>query len=173
MEAALADGAPLVHDEFGTNASYTWAHTVGDADAVFAAAPVVVKERYVIQRAIPNAMEPRAILVQPNTAMGDYTMWSSTQIPHIVKVAMVRRARASPSRRSAMIAPRVGGGFGAKLQVYAEEALALAGREEARPPDQVGRGALGELPRDPPRPRPDPGDRAGGGRRREDPRATA
>ena len=50
MEAALADGAPLVHEEFGTNRCYTWAHTNGDVDKVFADAPVVVKERYVIQR---------------------------------------------------------------------------------------------------------------------------
>jgi carbon-monoxide dehydrogenase large subunit len=124
MEAALADGAPIVHDEFGTNASYTWTHTAGDTDAVFAAAPVVVKERYVIQRAIPNAMEPRAILVQPNPAMGDYTMWSSTQIPHILKVAMVVATGIAESKLR-VVAPRVGGGFGAKLQVYAEEALTL------------------------------------------------
>ncbi len=124
MEAALADGAPLVHDEFDSNASYTWAHNVGDADAVFSAAPVVVKERYVIQRSIPNAMEPRAILVQPNPAMGDYTMWTSTQIPHIVKVAMVVATGIAESKLR-IVAPRVGGGFGAKLQVYAEEALSL------------------------------------------------
>src|SRR6266567_6687316 len=68
MDAALADGAPLVHEDFGTNASYTWTLTNGEVDKVFAEAPVVVKERYVIQRAIPNAIEPRAILVQPNTA---------------------------------------------------------------------------------------------------------
>src|SRR5947207_634257 len=83
MEAALADSATLVHDEFGTNASYTWTLVNGEPDKVFGAAPVVVKERYVLQRAIPNANEPRAILVQPNTAMGEFTMWSSTQIPHI------------------------------------------------------------------------------------------
>jgi len=125
MDAALADGAPLVHEDFGTNASYTWTLTNGEVDKVFAEAPVVVKERYVIQRAIPNAIEPRAILVQPNTAMGDFTMWSATQIPHIVKVAMTLGLGISESKLR-VIAPRVGGGFGAKLQVYAEEMLALA-----------------------------------------------
>jgi aerobic carbon-monoxide dehydrogenase large subunit len=124
MDAALADGAPLVHDDLGTNASYTWKHSTGDADAAFASAPVTVKERYVIQRAIPNAMETRAVLVQPNTAMGDYTMWSSTQIPHILKVAMVVATGIAESKLR-VIAPKVGGGFGAKLQVYAEEALTL------------------------------------------------
>src|SRR5439155_23059468 len=89
MEAALADGAPIVHEDQGTNKAYTWVLNNGDIDAVFASSPVVVKERYVIQRAIPNAIEPRAVIVQPSPAQGDYTMWSSTQIPHIVKVAMV------------------------------------------------------------------------------------
>ena len=81
----------------------------GEPEKVFGAAPVVVKERYVLQRAIPNAIEPRAILVQPNTAMGEFTMWSSTQIPHIVRVtlaasALTPSAHASPSKRSALIA---------------------------------------------------------------------
>jgi carbon-monoxide dehydrogenase large subunit len=124
MEAALADGAPLVHDEFDTNASYTWTLVNGEPDKVFADAPVVVKERYVLQRAIPNAIEARAVLVQPNPAMGEYTMWSSTQIPHIVKVAMTLQTGIAESKLR-IIAPRVGGGFGSKLQVYAEEALAL------------------------------------------------
>jgi carbon-monoxide dehydrogenase large subunit len=125
MEAALADGAPLVHEEFGTNKCYTWTLNNGDAEKVFAEAPVVVKERYVLQRAIPNAIEPRGVLVQPNQAMGDFTMWTSTQIPHIVKVAMTLGTGISESKLR-IIAPRVGGGFGSKLQVYAEEMLALA-----------------------------------------------
>jgi carbon-monoxide dehydrogenase large subunit len=124
MEAALADGAPIVHEDQGTNKAYTWVLNNGDIDAVFASSPVVVKERYIIQRAIPNAIEPRAVIVQPSPAQGDYTMWSSTQIPHIVKVAMVVATGISESKLR-VIAPRVGGGFGAKLQVYAEEALCL------------------------------------------------
>jgi carbon-monoxide dehydrogenase large subunit len=124
MEAALADGAPLVHEDIGTNQTYTWSLRNGDPDKVFAEAPVVIKERYVIQRAIPNAMEPRAVIVQPSPAQGEYTMWTSTQIPHIVKVAMVVATGISESKIR-IIAPRVGGGFGSKLQVYAEEALGL------------------------------------------------
>jgi aerobic carbon-monoxide dehydrogenase large subunit len=125
MEAALADGAPLVHDDVGTNKSYTWVLKNGDPDAVFGSAPVVVKERYVIQRAIPNPIETRAVLAQPNPAMGEYTLWSSTQIPHIVKVAMTL-GLGIPESKLRIIAPRVGGGFGMKLQVYPEEMLALA-----------------------------------------------
>jgi len=125
VEAALADGAPLVHEEFGTNRCYTWTNSNGDVDEVFARAPVVVKERYRVQRQVANAMEPRAILVQPNTAAGQYTMWTSTQIPHVLRTAMTL-ATGIPESKLRIIAPRVGGGFGSKLQVYPEEALALA-----------------------------------------------
>src|SRR6266480_667701 len=60
-QQALADGAPLVHDEFGTNHSYTWTLANGEVDKVFAEAPVVVKERYVIQRQLPTAIEARSV----------------------------------------------------------------------------------------------------------------
>jgi aerobic carbon-monoxide dehydrogenase large subunit len=125
MEAALGDGATTVHDEFGTNKCYVWTLTNGEVDAVFAAAPVVVKERYRIQRQIANAIEPRAVLVQPFPATGEFTMWSSSQIPHILRVAMTL-ATGIPESKLRIIAPRVGGGFGSKLQVYPEEALCLA-----------------------------------------------
>src|SRR5437870_2963299 len=125
MEVALGKDAPLVHDEIGTNKSYTWTLTNGDPDKVFAEAPVVVKQRYVIQRQIANAIEPRAVLVQPSPAAGEFTMWSSTQIPHIVRVAMTI-ATGIPESKLRIIAPQVGGGFGSKLQVYPEEALCLA-----------------------------------------------
>ena len=124
MEAALADGAPAVHDEFGTNKCYVWAHTNGEVDSVFDSAPVIVKERYVIQRQVPNAMEGRGVLCQPNPAMGDFTLYSSTQIPHIVKVGMAL-GTGIPESKIRVVAPRVGGGFGSKLQVYPEEQLAL------------------------------------------------
>ncbi|HWO71407.1 MAG TPA: xanthine dehydrogenase family protein molybdopterin-binding subunit [Actinomycetota bacterium] len=123
MEAALAEGAPVVHEEFGTNRCYTWTHTNGDVERVFAEAPVVVKERYAIQRQIPNAMEPRSVLAEPGPA-GSFTLWTASQIPHIVKVAMAL-CTGIPESKLRVIAPRVGGGFGSKLQVYPEEALAL------------------------------------------------
>ncbi len=123
-EAALADGAPIVHDEFGTNECYTWTLTNGDVDKVFAEAPVVVKQRNVIRRLIANAMEPRSIVVQPTPSTGQITMWSSTQIPHVLRTGMAL-ATGIPESKLRVIAPRVGGGFGSKLQVYPEEALAL------------------------------------------------
>jgi carbon-monoxide dehydrogenase large subunit len=125
MEAALADGAPLVHDEFGTNRCYVWTHTNGDVDAAFGSAPVIVKERFVIQRQVPNAMEGRGVLCQPNPAMGDFTLYTSTQIPHILKVGMAL-GTGIPESKIRIVVPRVGGGFGSKLQVYPEEQLALS-----------------------------------------------
>jgi carbon-monoxide dehydrogenase large subunit len=133
VEAALADGAPIVHDDLDTNRSYTWANTIGDVDKVFAEAPVVIKERYRVQRQVPNAMEPRAILVEPNMASGQYTMWSSTQIPHVLRTAMAIATGISESKLR-IVAPRVGGGFGSKLQVYPEEALALEVARKLRRP---------------------------------------
>jgi len=125
-EAALADGAPLVHDEFGTNRCYTWPLVGGDVEAAFAAAAVVVvEERYRQQRLIPNAIEPRGVVVQPLPATGEFTMWSSTQIPHIARVTLSMML-GIPEAKLRVVAPDVGGGFGSKLNVYAEEALALA-----------------------------------------------
>ena len=125
IEAALADGAPLVHDEFGTNRCYTWTLDAGDVERLFAEADVTVKERYRQNRLIPNAIEPRAVLVAPLPATGDFTLWSTTQVPHIARVTL-SGVCGIPEAKLRVIAPDVGGGFGSKLNVYAEEALALA-----------------------------------------------
>ncbi|HYY44645.1 MAG TPA: molybdopterin cofactor-binding domain-containing protein, partial [Actinomycetota bacterium] len=125
LEEAVQDGAPLVHDDIGTNACYTWTLENGDVDKVFSEAPVVVKERYWHPRLIPNAIEPRGIVVQPTPAQGEYTMWSATQIPHIVRTTLAM-TMGIPESKLRVIAPDVGGGFGSKLQVYAEEAICLA-----------------------------------------------
>ncbi len=133
VEAAIADGAPLVHADFGTNRCYTWSLSSGEIDAVFRDADVVVKERYRQQRLIPNAIEPRGVVVQPVAAAGEFTMWSATQIPHIAKVTLSLTLGISESKMR-VIAPDVGGGFGSKLNVYAEEAICLAlARKLARP----------------------------------------
>jgi aerobic carbon-monoxide dehydrogenase large subunit len=124
-EAALADGAPLVHEEFGTNHCYTWTLKTDNADGVFADAPVTVKERYRQQRLVPNAMEPRGVLAQHLPAEDEYTLWSATQVPHIARFWLSITC-GIPESKLRVIAPDVGGGFGSKLNVYAEEALALA-----------------------------------------------
>ena len=126
VEAALADDAPRVHEAFDDNKSYTWALTNGDVDAAFAKADVVVSERYTQPRLIPNAMEPRAVVAQSVPSTGDFTVWSTTQIPHVAKV-LFALTLGIPEGQIRVIAPSdVGGGFGSKLNVYAEEALCIA-----------------------------------------------
>ncbi len=85
---------------------------------------MTVKEHYRQQRLIPNAMETRSVLVQPTPATGEYTMWSATQVPHILRVTL-SGTTGIPETKLRVVAPDVGGGFGSKLNVYAEEALCL------------------------------------------------
>jgi len=125
IESALAEGAPRVHQHFDDNTCYTWTLSNGEVDEVFARADLIVRQRYTQPRLIPNAMEPRAVVVQPVAAAGDYTVWSTTQIPHIAKV-LFALTLGIPESRIRVIAPDVGGGFGSKLNVYAEEAICLA-----------------------------------------------
>ena len=137
MESALAEGAPLVHADKGTNRAYTWvfdsaeAGTGGSADAALADAEVVIRRRYRQQRLIPAFMEPRSVVVDPT---GDQvTVWSSTQIPHILRFFMAL-ILGLPEHKVRVIAPDVGGGFGGKLQVIPEEFIAfLAARRTGRP----------------------------------------
>jgi carbon-monoxide dehydrogenase large subunit len=124
-ERALAEDAPVVHEEFDTNRCYTWALSAGEVAEEFARADVTVKGRYRQQRLIPNAIEPRGVVVQPFPATGELTMWSATQVPHIARVTL-SMVTGVPEAKLRVIAPDVGGGFGSKLNVYAEEALALA-----------------------------------------------
>jgi carbon-monoxide dehydrogenase large subunit len=124
IEEAAEDGAPLIHDELGTNVTVHWVHGGAGDQSVFDTAPVIVTERYTQPRLIPNAIEPRGCLAYGVPAMNEWTLVSSTQIPHIVKVTLSGVIGSEKNLR--VIAPDVGGGFGSKLNVYAEEALALA-----------------------------------------------
>jgi carbon-monoxide dehydrogenase large subunit len=121
---AISESAPLVHDEYDENRAYTWTLQTGEIDRLFSEAAVTVKEHYRQQRLIPNAIEPRSVLVQPVLATGEYTMWSATQVPHIARVTL-SGTTGIPETKLRVIAPDVGGGFGSKLNVYAEEALCL------------------------------------------------
>ena len=124
VEKALADDAPLVHAELETNECYVWKLETGDAQATIDAADVVVTRRYVQPRLIPNAIEPRGVLAQVGPT-GDVTLWSATQVPHILRFTMPL-VLGIPESKVRVIAPDVGGGFGSKLDVYAEEYLAVA-----------------------------------------------
>ena len=125
----------VIHDDLGTNVSYTWElHLDDDAvERAFADATHVVKERYVQQRLIPMAMEPRACAAVPEPFGGDITLYSATQIPHILKV-MAAITLGLPEQQVRVVAPSVGGGFGSKLNVYADELLVLAlAKKHGRP----------------------------------------
>ena len=123
MEAALADGSPLVHESAGTNHCYTMHYPCGDYEKAAADADVVVKRRFINQRLIPSPMETRAVVASPMGTSGELTIWSSTQIPHVIRVLM-SLTTGIPENKLRIIAPDVGGGFGAKLQFYREEILA-------------------------------------------------
>ena len=125
LEAAEADRA-LAHEELGTNTSYVWELKPDEAavEAAFAGAAHVVEGRYVQQRLIPSAIEPRGVVVVPQPFGGEFTVYSATQIPHILKV-MLAVTTGVPETSLRVVAPSVGGGFGSKLNVYAEEVLAL------------------------------------------------
>ncbi|MDH4103999.1 MAG: xanthine dehydrogenase family protein molybdopterin-binding subunit, partial [Thermoleophilia bacterium] len=124
VEEALEEGAPLVHADLGTNECYVWKLDSGDVQAAIDAADVVVTRRYVQPRLIPNAIEPRGVLAQAGPT-DELTLWSATQIPHVLRFAL-QLVLGIPESKIRVIAPDVGGGFGSKLDVYAEEALAAA-----------------------------------------------
>ncbi len=92
---------------------------------------MVIERRYVQQRLIPAFMEPRSVIVDPGG--GDYTIWSATQIPHILRV-FYALLTGTPEHKIRVIAPDVGGGFGGKLQVTPEELIAfMAAQRVGRP----------------------------------------
>lgn len=128
LEDALGDKV-VIHDSLGTNASYTWNLLVeseaGAVQRAFDTATYSVKERYVQQRLLPMAMEPRAVAAVPQPFGGDVTIYSATQVPHILKV-MTAITLGIPEHQVRVVAPAVGGGFGSKLNVYAEELLCTA-----------------------------------------------
>ncbi len=121
VEAAAQEGATLVHEELGTNVCYVWPLETGTFDD---GADVIVKHRYVQPPLIPNAIEPRGVVARPEPG-GDVTLWSATQVPHILRLLTAATLGMSETKLR-VIAPDVGGGFGSKLDVYAEELLAVA-----------------------------------------------
>ena len=123
MEEAIKDDAPLVHEDLETNTSFVWPLEVGDVEGAFEQADVVVKERYIQQRLIPNAIEPRAVVAQMEPTSDGITLYTSTQVPHLVRM-MLSLVTGIPDQRVRVVAPDVGGGFGSKLNFYAEEVLA-------------------------------------------------
>ena len=125
IDAAVADEA-MAHSDLGTNKAYHWP-LIPDPDALeaaFANATHHVDANFVQQRMIPSAMEPRGVLAVPSPHGGDVTLYSATQVPHILKV-MLAATTGIPESKIRVIAPAVGGGFGAKLNVNPDEILAV------------------------------------------------
>ncbi len=117
-----AKGGTVIHEGFGDNIAYRLTSGEGDIDAAFAAADRTVKQRVLHQRLAPIAMEPRGVLARYFPGEEELTLWSSTQIPHLMRT-QVALMIGMPENKLRVITPEVGGGFGSKLNVYAEEAL--------------------------------------------------
>jgi carbon-monoxide dehydrogenase large subunit len=136
IDITRADGAgSAVHDDAPNNVCYDWSH--GDAaavDAAFAKAAHVTKLSFANNRLIPNAMEPRAANAQYTRHDESYTLYVANQNPHVERLLMCAFVLGLPESKVRVIAPDVGGGFGSKIFLYAEEtALVWASKRVGRP----------------------------------------
>ena len=122
LEKALQPGSPLVHSQWDSNQAFTFECGTGDMDKARAEADVIIKQKIVHQRLAPIPVETRGVVARYFPGEDELTVWSSTQIPHLLR-AMLALVLGFPEHRIRIIAPEVGGGFGCKLNVYREEAL--------------------------------------------------
>ena len=123
MNDALADGAVQLHEDAPNNTAFEWEVDAGSISEAKSSSDVVVTQRFVNQRLIPTAMENRGVVVDYNSGTDQITMWTSTQIPHLVRV-LLALVTGHPEHLIRVIAPDVGGAFGSKLYLYAEEVIA-------------------------------------------------
>ena len=121
--AAMDSGAPQLHDDAPNNQAFHWVASGGDPDAAFAEADVVVSDTIIQQRLVPNAMEPRSAVANWLKSMGELTLWSTSQNPHIVRF-LASLITGVAEHKIRVIATEVGGGFGSKIPVYADEMIA-------------------------------------------------
>ncbi|HYH86816.1 MAG TPA: xanthine dehydrogenase family protein molybdopterin-binding subunit, partial [Pyrinomonadaceae bacterium] len=117
-----ARGGAVIHEHFGDNVAYKLTAGEGDIEAALSSADRVIKQRITNQRLAPVAMEPRGVLARYFPGEQELTVWSSTQIPHLLRTQLALMI-GMPENKLRVITPEVGGGFGSKLNVYAEEAL--------------------------------------------------
>ncbi len=121
---AIAPGAPLVHDEVPGNVCFDW--HIGDkaiVDQAFAHAAHVVELDLTNNRLVPNAMEPRAAIGDFDRSSGEFTLYTTSQNPHVIRLLMGAFVLHIPEHKLRVVAPDVGGGFGSKIYHYAEEAI--------------------------------------------------
>ncbi|MDA0264632.1 MAG: molybdopterin-dependent oxidoreductase [Chloroflexi bacterium] len=119
-EAAMQPGAPQLHEDAPNNQAFHWVAQGGDTDAAFASADVIVKDTIVQQRLIPNAMEPRSAVANWTGSMEELTLWSTSQNPHICRF-LASLVTGVAEHKIRVIATEVGGGFGSKIAMYADE----------------------------------------------------
>ncbi|NRA51149.1 MAG: xanthine dehydrogenase family protein, partial [Phaeodactylibacter sp.] len=124
---ATEAGAPQVHDEAPNNICFDWelGNPKAEVDEAMAKAHHVTTLEFTNQRVIPNAMEPRAAIGQYEDATGKYTLYTTSQNPHLTRLLLCAFVLGIPEHRVRVVAPDVGGGFGSKIFHYAEEALMI------------------------------------------------
>src|SRR5438067_4622431 len=126
-EAAVVEGAPQIHEAAASNVVMDW--TCGDAEATekaLADADVVVEQRLVNQRLIPTPMETRGAAAQYEPSTGEYTVWMTSQAPHVMRLLMTAFVFGISETKMRCISPQVGGGFGTKIFLYPEYVLVAA-----------------------------------------------
>ncbi|WP_407186680.1 xanthine dehydrogenase family protein molybdopterin-binding subunit [Bradyrhizobium centrosematis] len=138
--AAIKPGAPQLHPEAPGNQVYDW--VIGDegaTDAAFAKAANVVKLDVTNNRLAPNAMEPRAAIADYDAAEEHFTLYTTSQNPHVARLVLSAFYNIAPEHKLRVIAPDVGGGFGSKIFIYPEEMVALwASKKVGRPVKWTG-----------------------------------
>jgi carbon-monoxide dehydrogenase large subunit len=135
MKDALEAKNGLVHDEIETNICYDW--EIGDSSAVdlaMAEAAHITSLDIKNNRLIPNAMETRAAIGDYEHATGQYTLYTTSQNPHVIRLLMGAFVLGLPEHKLRVIAPDVGGGFGSKIFHYAEEAIVTWASNKIRRP---------------------------------------
>jgi len=121
---AVAPGAPLVHDDAPGNICFDW--HIGDkaiVDQAFSQAAHIVELDLTNNRLVPNAMEPRAAIGEFDRSSGEFTLYTTSQNPHVIRLLMGAFVLHIPENKLRVVAPDVGGGFGSKIYHYAEEAI--------------------------------------------------
>ncbi len=121
-EKAIAKGAAPLHASHKDNVAFKWELEGGDLKAAFKSADKVIRQRIVNQRLIPVPIETRGVIADYQPGEGQLTVWSATQIPHLLRTQIASMLN-FPETLVRVVAPEVGGGFGSKLNVYPEEAL--------------------------------------------------
>ncbi len=129
------DGMPQIHDEAPGNYAFDWSLGPEDeVEAAFAKAAHVTKLKIINNRLVPNAMEPRAAIGDYSIGMDQYTIYTTSQNPHLARLVIAAFVGLATEDKIRVIAPDVGGGFGSKICIYPEEvACAFASKKVGHP----------------------------------------